>query len=140
MIPLIKCKLLLKNPVQPVLNYDDKLSVNMDFKSSSVRNKISVMVSKNIKESDNSRVQTKVEDDRRYVIDASIMKVMKARRKIDNQNLMIETTKLLQSRFKPEPNIVLSIWPLQERRWWQEKSQCKPSPPNFRQQIISQRL
>jgi hypothetical protein len=42
------------------------------------------MVSKNIKESDNSRVQTKVEDDRRYVIDASIMKVMKARRKIDN--------------------------------------------------------
>lgn len=103
MIPLIKCKLLLKNPVQPVLNYDDKLSVNMDFKSSSVRNKISVMVSKNIKESDNSRVQTKVEDDRRYVIDASIMKVMKARRKIDNQNLMIETTKLLQSRFKPEP-------------------------------------
>jgi len=103
LIPLIKCKLLLKNPVQPVLNYDDKLSVNMDFKSSSVRNKISVMVSKNIKESDNSRVQTKVEDDRRYVIDASIMKVMKARRKIDNQNLMIETTKLLQSRFKPEP-------------------------------------
>ena len=103
MIPLIKCKLLLKNPVQPVLNYDDKLSVNMDFKSSSVRNKISVMVSKNIKESDNSRVQIKVEDDRRYVIDASIMKVMKARRKIDNQNLMIETTKLLQSRFKPEP-------------------------------------
>ena len=61
------------------------------------------MVSKNIKESDNSRVQIKVEDDRRYVIDASIMKVMKARRKIDNQNLMIETTKLLQSRFKPEP-------------------------------------
>ncbi len=93
----------MKSPVQPVLNYDDKLSVNMDFKSSSVRNKISVMVSKNIKESDNSRVQSKVEDDRRYVIDASIMKVMKARRKIDNQNLMIETTKLLQSRFKPEP-------------------------------------
>ncbi len=75
----------------------------MDFKSHLLKNKISVLVSKNVKEQDNFRVQGKVEDDRRYQIEAAIIKVMKARRTIENQNLITETTKLLLLRFKPEP-------------------------------------
>jgi len=77
------------------LNLDDKLSVNMDYKSNMVRNKIGVLVSKHARESDSSKTISKVEDDRRFTIDASIMKVMKSRRRIDYQNLIIETTKLL---------------------------------------------
>ena len=77
--------------------------MNMDFKSNLLRNKISVLVSKNVKEQDNFRVQGKVEDDRRYQIEAAIIKVMKARRTIENQNLISETTKHLLIRFKPEP-------------------------------------
>jgi cullin 3 len=38
-----------------------------------------------VKENNNEKVQSKVEDDRRFTIDASIMKVMKSRRKIDYQ-------------------------------------------------------
>jgi cullin 3 len=80
LIPLIKCKVLLKSPSQNSFNADDKISVNLDFKSNLLRNKIPVLVSKNAKEQDNFRVQGKVEDDRRYQIEAAIIKVMKARR------------------------------------------------------------
>lgn len=67
----------------------------MDYRSPSLRNKINVLASKIEKANDGSKIQSKVEDDRRFTIDASIMKVMKSRRKIDNVNLVIETTKLL---------------------------------------------
>lgn len=103
LIPLIKCKLLKKEPATNSLQLDDRLSVNLEFKSNLIRNKIGVLVSKHVKETNNEKVQSKVEDDRRFTIDASIMKVMKSRRKIDYQQLIIETTKLLQARFKPDP-------------------------------------
>ncbi len=74
----------MKNPAQNSFNLEDKISVNLDFKSNSVRNKIPVLVSKNVKEQDNFRTQGKVEDDRRYQIEAAIIKVMKARRSIDH--------------------------------------------------------
>jgi len=55
LIPLIKCKLLTKQPPQPFLQLDDKLSVNRDFKSNLLRNKIGVLVSKQAKEQDGCR-------------------------------------------------------------------------------------
>lgn len=103
LIPLIKQKLLVKTPAINCLNLDDKLCVNQDYHNNAKRVKIGVLVSKNAKESDTAKTQSKVEDDRRFTIDASIMKVMKSRRRIDYQMLIIETTKLLQQRFKPDP-------------------------------------
>ena len=79
------------------------MQVNVEFRSNMYRNKIAVLNSKTQKESDTKKVQGKVEDDRRYAIEAAMIKVMKARRKIDYTNLMSETTRLLQVRFTPEP-------------------------------------
>ena len=79
------------------------MQINVDFRSNMYRNKIAVLNSKTQKETDTKKVQGKVEDDRRYAIEAAMIKVMKARRKIDYTNLMSETTRLLQVRFTPEP-------------------------------------
>lgn len=95
LIPLIKCKLLSKEPPQQSLQLDDRLSVNRDYKSNHLRNKIGVLVSKQAREADGNRTQSKVEDDRRFTIDANIIKVMKMRKRLDHQTLVIETTKLL---------------------------------------------
>ena len=43
-----------------------------------------------------------MEDDRRYAIEAAMIKVMKAHRKIDYQMLMVETARLLAARFTPD--------------------------------------
>ena len=84
LIPLIKCKLLNKNPAVHSFTNEDVLTVNADYKSSLFRNKIPVMVSKQTKDKEGVRVQEKVEDFRRYEIEAAIIKVMKARRSIDH--------------------------------------------------------
>ena len=76
--------------------------MNMDFRSNMYRNKVSVHNSKVTKESETRKVQGKVQDDRRYAIEAAMIKVMKARRKIDYNSLMAETTRLLSVRFSPE--------------------------------------
>ena len=88
----------------------------MDFKSSLLRNKIPVLVSRAVKETDSNKLQSKVEDDRRFAIDAAIMKVMKCKRRVEYQMLIMETTKLLLQRFKPDPaQVKLRIEHLIER-------------------------
>lgn len=106
LIPLIKLKILTKTPAMQSFSAEDQMSVNLEFKSNMYRNKIYVMNSKSQKETDTKRVQGKVEDDRRYAIDAAVIKVMKARQQIDYNNLITETVKLLQAKFKPEPSQV----------------------------------
>jgi len=51
-------------------------------------------------------VESKVEDDRRYTIDSQVIKVMKARKRIEYVNLMSETTKFLAQKFSPDPSVV----------------------------------
>ena len=52
LIPLIKCKLLVKNPAANNLQAEDELRVNMDYKSNLYKNKLPVLVSKTAKESE----------------------------------------------------------------------------------------
>jgi hypothetical protein len=47
-------------------------------------------------------VAGKVEDDRRYTVEANIIKVMKARKTIEISQLMLEVTKMLSLKFKPD--------------------------------------
>lgn len=116
LIPLVKQKLLLKSPATHSLSNEDRFTVNMDFKSPLLRNKIPVLVSRAVKETDSNKLQSKVEDDRRFAIDAAIMKVMKSKRRVEYQMLIMETTKLLLQRFKPDPaQVKLRIEHLIER-------------------------
>ena len=56
---------------------EDVIRVNLEYKSNLYRNKIPVLGSKITKEAETTKVQGKVEDDRRYAIEAAIIKVMK---------------------------------------------------------------
>jgi len=67
----------------------------MDYKSNLYKNKLAILVSKTEKKVEQVSVQSKVEDDRRYAIEAIIIKVMKSRRKIEYINLVVEATKML---------------------------------------------
>lgn len=60
------------------------------------------MISKANKDKEGFKVQEKVEDFRRYEIEAAIIKVMKARRTVDNSTLQQETVKLLIAKFNPD--------------------------------------
>jgi cullin 3 len=74
----------------------------MNYTSQLIRNRIPVMVSNKEKVAESSRVAGKVEDDRRYTVEACIIKVMKARKTIEMSQLMIEVIKLLSQKFKAD--------------------------------------
>ena len=59
------------------------MRVNLDYKSNLYKNKLAVLVSKTEKKVEQKAVESKVEDDRRYAIEAIVIKVMKSRRKIE---------------------------------------------------------
>lgn len=103
LIPLIKQKIVLKNPTVNCFAAEDAMTINGAFKSNMYRNKVQVLNSKSQKEQDNKKVQGKVEDDRRYAIEAAVIKVMKAHRKIEYNKLLEETLRMLSTRFTPEP-------------------------------------
>jgi hypothetical protein len=56
LIPLIKYKILKKDPSVHSLNPDDKLFVDPEYKSNLYRNKIPVMGSKSTKEAETTKV------------------------------------------------------------------------------------
>lgn len=56
LIPLIKQKILLKEPQVNSFSAEDAMQVNVDFKSNMYRNKIAVLSSKTQKDSDTKKV------------------------------------------------------------------------------------
>ena len=126
LIPLIKQKIILKNPQVNSFSAEDVMTINVAFKSNMYRNKVQVLSSKTQKDSDTIKVEGKVADDRRYAIEAAIIKVMKAHRKVDNNKLVAETTQLLRLRFNPDlAQVKLRLESLIERGYIERSEEDK---------------
>jgi cullin 1 len=79
---------------------DDLLSYNKDFFNK--RTKITINVTYKIESHDEDPVTTKnIEADRKLLIQAAIVRIMKTRKQVNHQTLMSETINHLASRFKP---------------------------------------
>ncbi len=68
--------------------------------------RIQASVPKEVKAQEKIDVTEKVDEDRRHLVEASIVKVMKARRRIDHNALITETTKILLLKFNPDPMMI----------------------------------
>lgn len=51
-------------------------------------------------------VTEKVDEDRRHMVEATIVKVMKTRRRIEHNALLAECTKILSQKFSPDPVMI----------------------------------
>jgi cullin 3 len=91
-----------KSPVGKDFSMEDELRVNMNFSSNMVKIKVPVMHSKSQKSNETNDLQRRVEDDRKHIIDATIVKIMKSRRRLDHNSLIAETTKMLSQKFQPD--------------------------------------
>uniref|UniRef100_A0A7E4UWK1 CULLIN_2 domain-containing protein n=1 Tax=Panagrellus redivivus TaxID=6233 RepID=A0A7E4UWK1_PANRE len=84
----------------------DVFSVNDAFTSKLTRIRIQMVANRNTvneNEPERREIRRKVEDDRKHEIEAAIVRVMKARKRITHNELIAEVTRQLQSRFRPEP-------------------------------------
>ena len=96
-------RILLKEPRTKNFKPTDIFSFNKKFKSKLIRVKV-----KPVSNSDRERknIKAKVAEDRKLLIEAAIVRVMKARNRVNHNNLISEVINQLSSRFQPPVNII----------------------------------
>lgn len=102
-IPLCQFKILTKNPQGKEFKMEDQFRVNFAYQNNMIKIKVPVMVSKAQKTAESVDLSNKVDEDRKHVIDATIVKVLKSRKRIDHNTLIAEATKILSNKFQPDP-------------------------------------
>ncbi|KAJ0432983.1 putative cullin protein, neddylation [Helianthus annuus] len=68
--------------------------------------KIGTVAAQKESEPEKQETRQRVEEDRKPQIEAAIVRIMKARRVLDHNNIVAEVTKQLQSRFLPNPVVI----------------------------------
>ncbi|KAL9641994.1 hypothetical protein ABK040_004050 [Willaertia magna] len=113
-----------------VLNKDSEFTLNESFESKLIKVKIAPVVLKESKEQAEETKQ-KVDEERKWQLDAAIVRIMKARKTLEHRDLVLEVTKQLQQRFMPSPEMIKKrIESLIEREYL-ERSQESRSRYNY---------
>merc|ERR1740117_814443 len=97
----------------------DKFRFNGKFKSKFFRVKVPLVSSRKAQRRVNHHaVPAPVEEDRRHLVEAAIVRIMKSRLSLDHNTLIAEVTRQLSSRFRPTPQqIKKRIESLMEREY-----------------------
>ena len=93
---LTKAKVLLLNA-----NADDEYTLNLGFKSKKLRVNLNLPVRAEQKAESNDVLKT-VDEDRRLLLQATIVRIMKARKSLRHAQLVQETVAQVSSRFQPK--------------------------------------
>ena len=80
--------------------------MNPTFKNSLYKIRLPIAHAKETKTTEKNDVIEKVDEDRRHMVEATIVKVMKTRRRLDHNSLITETTKILSQKFNPDPTMI----------------------------------
>ncbi|EGG25040.1 cullin C [Cavenderia fasciculata] len=118
-----KNKILEKESESKTIEESDVFAFNTKFKSKLYKVKIMSVIQKETPV-EVSETRHKVDEDRKHQIEASIVRIMKARKTMDHSNLISEVIKQLSSRFVPNPIIVKKrIESLIEREYLERSKQ-----------------
>ncbi|KAF3905924.1 Cullin-3-A [Orbilia brochopaga] len=104
-----KTRVLIKSPMSRDVKPNDKFSFNSNFTSKALRIKIGIVKGAGNKvETDKERKETedKIEESRAHLIEAAIVRIMKARKQLKHQALMLQITEQLSKRFMPDPTMI----------------------------------
>ncbi|KAK7266369.1 hypothetical protein RIF29_19013 [Crotalaria pallida] len=95
-----------KEPMSKDVSEDDAFFFNDKFTSKFFKVKIGTVVAQRESEPENLETRQRLEEDRKPQIEAAIVRIMKARKSLDHNNVVAEVTKQLQSRFLPNPVLI----------------------------------
>ena len=105
-----KIKILLKKPKCQELKDDDKFKLNIKYTNERYRIRVPVLELNSNKSKNQERMTTKVprrvEEMRKNRVEASIMRIMKARKRLDHNNLVTQVSKQLSDWFTPQPKFI----------------------------------
>lgn len=102
-----RLRLLVKLPMSKDVNNSDIFRLNEKFKSPTTKVKVLTVSSssrpekKSDKQDEADEVQANIEEGRKHLVNAAIVRIMKARQTINHNELIGELVKQLQNRFPP---------------------------------------
>ncbi|XP_047105774.1 cullin-3 [Schistocerca piceifrons] len=99
-------RVLIKNPKTKDIEPNHLFYVNDSFTSKLHRVKIQTVAAKGESEPERRETRNKVDEDRKHEIEAAIVRIMKARKRMTHNVLVTEVTEQLKSRFLPSPVII----------------------------------
>ncbi|EFJ43865.1 hypothetical protein VOLCADRAFT_83034 [Volvox carteri f. nagariensis] len=92
-----------KEPASKDVLDTDVFYFNDKFTSKLIKVKISTVAATKEGESEKAETRQKVEEDRKPQIEAAIVRIMKARQRLDHNTIITEVTRQLSARFVPNP-------------------------------------
>jgi len=102
---LLKAKLVKCADVESGLTGESVIELNMAFNSKKQRINLNVPL-KIEEKSEQKAAEKQIDQDRIIMIQAAIVRVMKARKELDHQNLVAEVIVQLSTRFKPQVSAI----------------------------------
>lgn len=84
----------------------DVYTLNGGFKHNMYKIRVPIAHAKENKLAEKADISDKVDEDRRHMVEATIVKVMKTRRKIEHNALIAESAKILSQKFNPDPTMI----------------------------------
>ncbi|KYN33286.1 Cullin-3, partial [Trachymyrmex septentrionalis] len=99
-------RILLKHPRTKEIESTNCFCVNDSFTSKLHRVKIQTVAAKGESEPERRETRNKVDEDRKHEIEAAIVRIMKARKRMAHNILVTEVTEQLRGRFLPSPVII----------------------------------
>ncbi|KAI1285963.1 Cullin-3 [Halotydeus destructor] len=99
-------RILLKNPKTKDIENNHVFIVNDSFTSKLHRVKIQAVTAKGESEPERKETRSKVDEDRKHEIEAAIVRIMKARKRMNHSSLVAEVTEQLKPRFLPSPVVI----------------------------------
>lgn len=101
-----KHRILRKSSKGKGVSNDDSFSFNPDYSSKLKRVKVPLVSMKESTPVDTNACPPAVEEDRRHLIEAAVVRVMKARKVLGHNDLIGEVTRQLSHRFMPSPPFI----------------------------------
>jgi cullin 3 len=99
-------RILLKHPKTKEIEASHTFVVNDSFTSKLHRVKIQAVTAKGESEPERKETRNKVDEDRKHEIEAAIVRIMKARKRMNHASLVAEVTEQLKTRFLPSPVVI----------------------------------
>ncbi|GMT04619.1 hypothetical protein PENTCL1PPCAC_26793, partial [Pristionchus entomophagus] len=111
-------RILLRKGKGKEIEDQDEFSVNDLYTSKLTRIRIQNITNKSETEPERKETRNKIDEDRKHEVEAAIVRIMKARKSLQHNDLVVEVTEQLQSRFKPDPILIkMRIESLIEREY-----------------------